>query len=398
MKILVICQYYYPEPFRIHEITQELVRRDYKVTVLTTYPNYPEGKIYDGYVNKETKREVINGVDVIRISSRPRKTGSINLGLSFIDFYIKASRFIKRFEEEFDVVYSYQLSPVIQIIPAYKYAKKHNVPLYVYCLDIWPESILDVFPSDKSLFYKLVKKWSVSIYKKANLIGVTSQSFIDYFRDDLGIKDITVHYLPQHSDDVKGNDDFTTEDNDCFDLFFMGNVGESQNMDMVIDAVSLIKDISGYKIHIVGEGSMYNHSVERVQKEGLTEKIVFYGRKPYSEMPDFYKKADACLLTLANVSKIGLTIPGKLQNYMAAGKPVIASIGGDAPRVINESKCGIYAKPDDPKALAAAILEFVNNRGNYVECGANAREYYLENFTLEKHVDRLVEELIELVR
>lgn len=77
----------------------------------------------------------------------------------------------------------------------------------MYCLDIWPESILDVFPSDKSLFYKLVKKWSVSIYKKANLIGVTSQSFIDYFRDDLGIKDITVHYLPQHSDDVKGNDD-----------------------------------------------------------------------------------------------------------------------------------------------------------------------------------------------
>lgn len=108
---------------------------------------------------------------------------------------------------------------------------------------------------------------------------MTSQSFIDYFRDDLGIKDITVHYLPQHSDDVKGNDDFTTEDNDCFDLFFMGNVGESQNMDMVIDAVSLIKDISGYKIHIVGEGSMYNHSVERVQKEGLTEKIVFLRKK-----------------------------------------------------------------------------------------------------------------------
>lgn len=397
MKILAICQYYYPEPFRIHEICQELVKRGHKVTVLTTYPNYPAGRIYDGYENEGMKREMIDGVDVIRISSRPRKSGAINLGLSYFDFYLRANRFIDRFEEDFDVVYSYQLSPVMQTIPAYRYANKHNVPLYVYCLDIWPESILDVFPSNKSLFYKWVKQWSVSIYKKADVIGVTSQSFVDYFHEDLSIKDIKVHYLPQHSDDVKGDSDFSVSDDECVDIFYMGNIGESQNMDMIIDAVAMIKNMDGFKLHIVGDGSLYKHSITRVEEEGLSEKIIFYGRKPYSEMPSFYKKADVCLLTLANVSKIGLTIPGKLQNYMAAGKPVIASIGGDAPKVIQEAACGICAKPDDPKALADAIVEFVNNMSEYREYGVNARNYYLEHFTLKKHVDILEEELIGLV-
>lgn len=397
MKILAICQYYYPEPFRIHEICQELVRRGHQVTVLTTYPNYPAGRIYDGYENKGIKREMINGVDVIRISSRPRKTGTINLGINFFDFYLRANKFIDKFDEDYDVVYSYQLSPVMQAIPACRYAKQHHVPLYIYCLDIWPESILDVFPNKKSLIFKIVNKWSISIYKHADVIGVTSPSFIDYFLDDLSINGVKVHYLPQHSDDVKGDSDFSVKDDECVDIFFMGNVGESQNMDIIIDAVAMLKDMDGFKIHIVGDGSYYNHSVTRVREEGLSEKIIFYGRKPYSEMPTFYKKADACLLTLANVSKIGFTIPGKLQNYMAAGKPIIASIGGDAPKVIQEAECGICANPDDPKALADAIVEFVNNKSKFIQFGENARNYYLKHFTLNRHVDMLEDELRQLL-
>lgn len=397
MRILIVSQFYYPEPFRIHEIAQELVKRGHQVTVLTTYPNYPAGKIYDGYINKGIKREVLNGVDLIRISSRPRKTGLINLCLSFFDFYLRASRFVNHFNEKFDVVYSYEVSPVMQIIPAIKYARKHDVPLYIYCLDIWPEAILDVYPHKESLFFKWIKKWSVSIYKKANLIGVTSPSFINYFHNDLNIREAKIHYLPQHSDDVSIGSDFTSIDNGCLDIFFMGNVGKSQNMDIIIDAVALIKSNSGFKIHIVGDGSMFNHSVERVRNEGLSDKIVFYGRKPYTEMPLIYKQADACLLTLANVSKVGLTIPGKLQNYMAAGKPVIASIGGDAPIVIEESKCGICVEPDNAKALSEAIMEFVDNKHKYADCGKNAREYYLKHFTLKKHVDVLEAELYESI-
>lgn len=397
MKILVVCQFYYPEPFRIHEITSSMVRRGHSVTVITTYPNYPEGKIYDGYSNDGTKKELKDGVVIYRIYSRPRMKGSLNLGLSFIDFYKKANKFVRNFKDSFDIVYSYQLSPVMQVIPAYKYARRNNIPLYVYCLDIWPDSILDVFPSQKSIFYKLVKWWSRSIYSKADMIGITSVSFKDYLINKLGLRNIPIEYRPQHSDDVKGNENFDKHTDGC-DIFFMGNIGESQNFDMIIDAVKLVRHIDTFKLHIVGEGSMYNHTVERVQQEGLGDKIVFYGRRPYSEMPQFYKMADACLLTLTNKSSIGMTVPGKLQNYMAAGKPIIASIGGDSTMVIEAAHCGIVAIPDDSTALANAFVEFVNNKDKYSICGNNARKYYLANYTLDKHIDRLEEDLLYLVR
>lgn len=400
MKILVVCQFYYPEPLRIHEIAEGLVVKGNEVTVLTTYPNYPGGDTYPGYENKGVKREDINGVKVIRISSRPRKQGSINLGLSYFDFYLRANRFISHFDEEFDVVYSYQLSPVMQTIPAIKYARKHKVPLFTYCLDIWPESIRDVFPSDTSIFFKWVMKMSVSVYRDAyrlGLIGVTSQSFIDYFKDDLGMETDRIVYLPQHSGDVKGEQDFTSEENGCLDIFFMGNVGESQNFDMIIDAVGLIGDRKGFVLHVVGDGSVYQYVVDRVNGEGLSDKVVLYGRKPYSDMPKYYKMADVCLLPLTNTTKVGLTIPGKLQNYMAAGKMVIASIGGDAPRVIQEAQCGVCVEPDNARALADAILEVLENRDKYSECGNNARKYYLEHFTLEKHLEGLLAQMEKII-
>ena len=140
MNILVVSQYYYPEPFRVNEICEELVRRGNKVTVLTANPNYPDGEIYDGYQNKNLK-EVINGVTVYRCKCRPRYNGAINLALNYVDFVRQANKKIEKINEAFDCIYAYQLSPVTSCLPAIKLKKRKNIPLFLYCLDVWPESL-----------------------------------------------------------------------------------------------------------------------------------------------------------------------------------------------------------------------------------------------------------------
>lgn len=399
MKILIVTQFYYPEPFRVNEIAEGLKKKGNDVNVLTTYPNYPQGEIYDGYKAKGISTENINGIEITRIVSRPRGKRKINLALSYLSFYRRATRYLRHSKKnDYDIVYCYQMSPVMQAIPACWLSKKNKIPLYIYCLDIWPESIRDFFPNEKSLIFRIIKKMSIKIYNSATKIGVTSKSFIRYLHSECAVPYENLLYLPQHADDLAANEDLTTEENKCVDIVFTGNVGESQNMDQIIDAVKLLSDVENFKIHIVGAGSALHYTQERVNKEGLANKIIFYGKRPYKEMPEFYRLADACLLTLSNKTQIGLTIPGKLQGYMAAGKPIIASINGDAADVIKEAACGICVPADDVELLAKAIREFICNKEKYQTCGINARKYYEKHFTLKTHIDALNEQLSAMVK
>ena len=140
MKILVISQYYYPEPFRINEICEELVRRGHAVKVLTMNPNYPDGEFYLGYSNVFSK-EMINGVEVLRCKAQPRHKGNISLARNYLSFVRYASKLIKKLSCEFDCIYIYQLSPITSCIPAIRYKKKYGITIFLYCLDIWPESM-----------------------------------------------------------------------------------------------------------------------------------------------------------------------------------------------------------------------------------------------------------------
>lgn len=118
MNILVVTQFYYPEPFRVHEICEELARRGNKITVLTEFPNYPEGEIYPEYKDLSKKIEIINNVKVIRCKAKPRKKGTVNLAISYISYALRASLIARKFHEKFDIVYVYQMSPIFMATPA----------------------------------------------------------------------------------------------------------------------------------------------------------------------------------------------------------------------------------------------------------------------------------------
>ena len=388
-KILVICQYYKPEPFRISDICEEIVRRGHEVHVVTGYPNYPEGILYDGYGKGKHIDEVIEGVHVHRCFTIPRETSSVKRLMNYYSYaasstaYVLSRNCVASDGKPFDVVFCNQLSPVMMADAAIAYKKKYKVPVVMYCLDLWPESLIAGGITRESAIYKYFHFASKRIYRQMDKILISSRMFSDYFRDEFGIKKDRIEYLPQYAECIFDQIPPREEDG-IFNFMFAGNIGAVQSVETVIRAAEMLKD-EPVKFHIVGGGT----ALERLQKLGENLKnVVFYGRKPLREMPEIYAKADAMLVTLAADPVLSLTLPGKVQSYMAVGKPIIGAINGETRIVIEDAQCGFCGKANDAAELAENIKRFIESEDR-ATMGQNARKYYEENFQEKIFMDKL---------
>lgn len=396
MKILVICQYYYPEPFRVNDICEEMVKRGHEVTVVTGEPNYPEGQIYKGYENHAHSDEVINGVKVHRCPIIPRKTGTLYRFLNYFSYPYQAKKYIKNLRasdgKPFDVVFVNQLSPVMMAEPAISYKKKYGTPVLMYCLDLWPESLVAGGIGRGSVIYKFFHKISRRIYRQMNRIFVTSRMFSGYLNREFGIDDGVIDYLPQYAEGMFEKLPCREPDGKT-NFVFAGNIGAIQSVETIIKAAEEIKD-SPVNFHIVGGGT----DLERLKglADGL-ENVVFYGRRPLEEMTEFYSMADAMLVTLKADPVLSLTLPGKVQSYMAAGKPIIGAIDGETKEIIEKAGCGYCGKAEDADELAGNILRFIND-GKTAELGSNARDFYEKYFERQKFMDELEEQFFRMCK
>jgi len=385
MKILVVCQYYYPEPFRIHEVCEELVNRGHEVTVLTGLPNYPMGVVPEEYQKGQRRLEDMNGVKVIRVNETPRTKGKVGLAKNYVSFVWLGSLKALTMKKDFDVIFVYQLSPILMAIPAYVAKWFSNTKkLAIYCLDLWPESLVSLNISRDSFFFKAIKNVSRKIYNGASVVGYTSRKFEDYFKENLKLKQKNYLYIPQFADELFL--DTQKEEHEGFNFVFAGNVGKMQSVDTIIKAASIIDD-ADIHWHIVGDGFAIDECKALADELKVNDKVIFYGRLPVEEMPRFYGMADVMLVTLSDDETISYTLPGKVQSYMAAGKPILASANGEIPIVIADSGCGVCVKAEDAKSFAEKALEMKN--ANLDEMGRNSRAYYDEHFLKNKHVDRI---------
>lgn len=390
MKILVICQYYYPEPFRIDDICEEWVKQGHSVTVVTGLPNYPMGEIYEGYKGKDKRDEVINGVKVHRCFEMPRKKGAIRRFLNYYSFAWSAKRYVKKLKEEFDVVFVNQLSPVMMAKPALAYKKKHGTKVVLYCLDLWPESLIAGGIKRGSFLYKHYHKVSRKIYQAVDKIAVTSQSFKKYFEEQFGIGEEKIAYVPQYAETLFDREHCLKERDESIDLLFAGNLGGAQSLETIIRAAAETQDIENLHWHIVGDGVELEHC-KALAAELSVGSLTFHGRKPLEEMPFYYQKADAMLVTLMNDELLSLTLPGKVQSYMAAGKPIIAAANGEVAAVIDEASCGFCSQAEDPVGLAACVRQFCERYDSETdeEFGKNAENFYIENFSKEIFFEKI---------
>ena len=396
MKILVVSQYFYPEQFRINDIVEELVKRGHKITVVTGLPNYPEGEIYNGYENAYKTISDFHGATVYRCKLRPRKTGKKNLALNYLSFVYQAKKMLQNIVPDFDVTYVYEPSPVTVALPAIWYKRKYDFPVFFYCMDQWPESVLGNGVNKKGLIYFCAKILSKYVYNNVDIIGNKCEEFSDYIHSVCGIDNRKMCVLYEHAENGYLSINEKPIDNGIIDFMFLGNIGTAQNCGMLVEAFSKIDYKNRAKLHFVGDGSYMSELKRVVYEQKLENDIVFHGKHPIEEINSFYELADVCLLSLDGDNACGITPPGKLYGYLAASRTIIAAINGPTKMIINESKSGYVVKNNDVEGLAKAMQEAIDSPEKLFEFGRNGRKYFLDNYTLEKHINVLEKHLYSL--
>lgn len=395
MKILIVSQYFWPENFKINDLAQGLKERGHEVVVLTGKPNYPFGKLFKGYSFFNKHYEYWNGIKIYRSLLIPRgKGGAIRLFLNYFSFAFCASFRVLTIKGTFDAIFVYEPSPITVGIPAIIAKWKKKSPIYFWVQDLWPESISAAGGGNNKIiinFFNWITKW---VYKNSNKVLVQSEGFLDYITKQ-GVVSHKLVYYPNTTESlyriIQPDSRFISMLPTGFKLMFAGNIGESQSFDTLLDAAKNLK-AEGYSISwiILGDGRMRTFFQNKAALLGLNSNFIFLGAFPADDMPYFFACADAMIVSLKRKRIFSLTIPAKVQSYLACGKPIIGSLDGEGARVINLANAGFCAPAEDVDQLTEAIKHMIllsnDQRGMM---GKSARAYYEKEFERELLITKL---------
>ncbi len=396
MDILIVSQYFWPENFRINNLAIALEKEGHKVTILTGLPNYPEGRIYKGYKWKVT-REIYKNINIIRVPIIPRGDASnIKLFLNYLSFAVIAS-ILSPFliKGNIDKIFIYGGSPLTKAIPAILLKKIKKAPIFLWVLDLWPESVfVNNRIKSKAIFLliKLMTKW---IYKNSDYILLQSKAMFKPVMENGGDYK-KLFYFPSWAEDQFLEEPYDYSEQVELDklptgfyITFAGNVGEGQDIETIVAAAEELKDQKMIHWIILGYGSKYEWLIKNIQNRGLNN-IHALGRRPLGAMPMYFKFSNILLASLKKKDIYALTLPGKIQSYMASSKPIIAMIDGESSRILKESKSGISVASEDQKGLVDAVMRASKmSQGELEKMGQNGREYYLKHFQLKKSLEKL---------
>jgi colanic acid biosynthesis glycosyl transferase WcaI len=404
MHVLIVSQYFWPENFRINDIAVSLIKEGHKVTVITGIPNYPDGKFFKGYGFFKNLTESYNGINIIRIPLIPRGNGNgFRLILNYISFMAFAcliAPFLKI--PKYDIVFGYEPSPVTVALPAILLKKIHKIPFVFYVLDLWPESVSAVGAVKSKTILNTIKLLVNYIYKNCDKILVPSRGFISNIKS-YGIDDQNIIYWPQWAEEIfnsKNYDNYDIEKlPDGFKIFFAGNIGAAQGLDIIINAAKLLRGYKKIYWIIIGDGRMKPWLEEQIDKYNLNENIILLGRKPIEMMPNYFLAADSLFLSLKSDPIFSLTLPAKIQTYLACGKPIIAAIDGEAANVIADSKSGLSCGANDPDKLAEIVIQLYQmSEDDRITMGRNGFEYYEKHFKSDLLLKKLINIFNDLLK
>lgn len=395
MKILIVTQYFWPENFRINDLAKSMIDKGHEVTILTGMPNYPDGFILPEYQRNPNDYAHFHGAKIIRVPMITRgQNSAIKLALNYLSYFISASyiALTKLRKQKFDVIFAHGTSPIFQAIPAVILGRYQKTPVYIWVLDLWPESLRAVGVVKNKYLLAGVGKAVTWLYNRIDTILIQSRSFAKNIQK-YNTKPSEVIYFPNWAEDIFTTDQATssliTTDPQQFSITFAGNIGDAQDFPTILNAAELLKDNAAIRWVIVGDGRASKWLTEEVAKRQLNN-VLLLGRHPLSEMPALFKASDALLVALKTEDIFSMTIPGKVQSYMAAKKPIIGMIDGEAAAIITEAQCGYASSAGDASALAENILKMATSSATSLQImGENGHRYYMEHFNKENLMNEL---------
>lgn len=389
MKILVFSQYFYPENFRINTLCRELVHRGHDVTVVTGYPQYPGGEIYDGYGFDVPYEKEWHGVIIERVRVPPRGHNAIGLLRNCVGYVTAGNRWVKQCQEKFDAVFVFEVSPVTVGLPAVAYKKKFGTPIFFNLQDLWPENVHEVlgirFPPLTYVINKIVDK----IYTNSDKILCASNGFVENLHCR-GVEEDKLVFWPQFCLEPDLKDALKPEiySEDTFNIVFAGNIGDAQGLDLMVEAAKELKG-QGIRWYLVGDGRAKVRLEKLTKDYELQDDVVFAGRVSEAEANCYVAFADCAYLSFQNNPLFNMTIPAKLQTYLSCGAPILAAAGGESAEIINSSGCGIAVEPQLEKLVNAAKEMAEKTLADRSAMRAVAQKYYTDHFTMGRLVDQL---------
>jgi len=361
MRILIVSQYFYPENFKINDIAFFLKSKGFDVTVLTSKPNYPEGRFFKGYnfFNKNT--EIINGVKIIRVPTIPRLNGgALGMILNYLSFlFFGFFVFLFKIKNKYDLVFATLLTPATSLLPMIWIKKRFKIPVILWVLDLWPDSFYANTGFRINLVSKQIEKISNQVYNNADSIFISS----NYFRKPI-IKRLNstkrFSFFPNWAEDIFYNkikntslDQFTYPDG--FNIVFTGNIGESQGFEDIVEAAKMTSHTSINWI-LIGDGRKRDWIKNQIVDHNI-KNIYIPGRYPMELMPSYFSLADSLLITLKKDEVFSNTLPAKLQPYLTSGKPILGNLSGEGLDIIQNNSIGLACDPGNPAQLANLAIE-----------------------------------------
>jgi colanic acid biosynthesis glycosyl transferase WcaI len=405
MRLLVVTQYFWPENFRINDLVAELVRKGHTVTVLTGKPNYPDGRVFDAFAKSPQAFDSYEGASVVRIPMFARGRGGLRLVLNYLSYAISASLMgaWRLRGQAFDSILVYEPSPITVGIPGVVLRALKRAPMALWVLDLWPETLkaVGVLKSDRAL--RLIGFFVGWIYRRCDLILAQSKSFIPQIRHYAG-NTRRVEYFPSWAEALFDGGSVVPAPElpvhqSLFTIMFAGNIGEAQDFPAILAAVELLRDHKDIRWVVLGDGRMAAWLAQEITARGLADAIQCLGRYPVERMPSFFQHADALLVSLKKEPIFAMTIPGKLQSYLAAGIPVLAMLDGEGSELLVKAEAGMTCAAGDSAGLARAVLELkAMTSAERKAMGARGTALYEREFQRQTLVDKAEALLLSMAK
>jgi glycosyltransferase involved in cell wall biosynthesis len=404
LRILIVTNHFWPENFRINDLAFGMTEKGHDVSVLTGVPDYPEGRFYEGYGVFKRRFETHNGVKIARFPRIPRGKGrSWEMMLNYLSsalFSCLAAPFYCR--DKYDLIFVFDTSPISIALPAILIKKLQSIPMILWVLDLWPESLSATGAVRSPRVLEMVRRLVRFIHSKCDRILVSSRGFVQSITETGGY-DHEIIYFPNWvepeylSEKAEGTQEALPTLPEGFRVMFAGNIGTAQDFETILAAAERLVSYPDIHWVILGDGRMAEWVKDQVQQRNLCGQVHLLGRYPAKEIPKFFAQADVMLMTLKREPIFALTAPGKLQSYMACGKPIIAGLDGEGAKLVEESGAGLACPAESPEQLADRVLELYKMPPSVRhKFGESGKRYCLEHFDRRTLFDKLETMMLEL--